>query len=167
MLENLYSPHPSLFFLFLFFFNFPDELCLKINKLLLLHSVWIDGGENEKKNWEILVLFGLNWSERGSQRERDRERAQARATQKSKHPKNDGLTPEQRRERFFFILSLCFFFFFAISYNLHCLCLYLTKFVLCDWRDAKALQEKAARKAAQGGGGNNAGGGFGGKKLGK
>lgn len=44
---------------------------------------------------------------------------------------------------------------------------YLTKFVLCDWRDAKALQEKAARKAAQGGGGNNAGGGFGGKKLGK
>ncbi|XP_024030320.1 uncharacterized protein LOC21386589 [Morus notabilis] len=63
-------------------------------------------------------------SERGNQRERDRERAQARAGHKSKHSKNDGLTPEQRRER-----------------------------------DAKALQEKAARKAAQAGGGNNAVGG--------
>nr|GMD28015.1 putative SERF-like protein [Ipomoea batatas] len=52
-------------------------------------------------------------------RERDRERAQARAGHKPKHPKGDGLTPEQRRER-----------------------------------DAKALQEKAARKAAAGG--NNA-----------
>nr|GMD25172.1 putative SERF-like protein [Ipomoea batatas] len=54
-----------------------------------------------------------------SYRERDRERAQARAGHKPKHPKGDGLTPEQRRER-----------------------------------DAKALQEKAARKAAAGG--NNA-----------
>ncbi|KAJ6353942.1 hypothetical protein OIU76_002880 [Salix suchowensis] len=62
---------------------------------------------------------------RGSQRERDRERAQARAGHKTKNPKDDGLTPEQRRER-----------------------------------DAKALQEKAARKAAQGAvGGNNGGGG--------
>ncbi|KAJ6397679.1 hypothetical protein OIU77_018647 [Salix suchowensis] len=44
---------------------------------------------------------------------------------KTKNPKDDGLTPEQRRER-----------------------------------DAKALQEKAARKAAQGAvGGNNGGGG--------
>ncbi|PON70815.1 hypothetical protein PanWU01x14_078410, partial [Parasponia andersonii] len=60
--------------------------------------------------------------ERGNQRERDRERAQARAGQKPKNPKNDGLTPEQRRER-----------------------------------DAKALQEKAARKAAQAGGGSNGG----------
>ncbi|KAK4765861.1 hypothetical protein SAY87_007503 [Trapa incisa] len=65
-------------------------------------------------------------SERGNQRERDRERAQARAGHKAKNPKDDGLTPEQRRER-----------------------------------DAKALQEKAARKAAQAAsaGGNNAGGG--------
>ncbi|ONH92879.1 hypothetical protein PRUPE_8G201600 [Prunus persica] len=55
--------------------------------------------------------------ERGSQRERDRERAQARSGGKSKQPKNDGLTPEQRRQR-----------------------------------DAKALQEKAAKKAAQAGG---------------
>ncbi|KAJ6725662.1 SMALL EDRK-RICH FACTOR 1 [Salix purpurea] len=36
---------------------------------------------------------------RGSQRERDRERAQARAGHKTKNPKDDGLTPEQRRER--------------------------------------------------------------------
>ncbi|CAN1141071.1 hypothetical protein LINPERHAP2_LOCUS12250 [Linum perenne] len=50
-------------------------------------------------------------------RDRDRERAQARAGGKSKQPKTDGLTPEQRRER-----------------------------------DAKALQEKAARKAALAGG---------------
>ncbi|EEF41234.1 conserved hypothetical protein [Ricinus communis] len=56
----------------------------------------------------------LKESERGNQRERDRERAQARAGQKPKNPKDDGLTPEQRRER-----------------------------------DAKALQEKLARKAAQ------------------
>ncbi|KAL6271197.1 hypothetical protein ACE6H2_028108 [Prunus campanulata] len=54
---------------------------------------------------------------RGSQRERDRERSQARSGGKSKQPKNDGLTPEQRRQR-----------------------------------DAKALQEKAAKKAAQAGG---------------
>ncbi|KAI9381965.1 hypothetical protein POPTR_014G056600v4 [Populus trichocarpa] len=61
---------------------------------------------------------------RGNQRERDRERAQARVGHKTKNSKDDGLTPEQRRER-----------------------------------DAKALQEKAARKAAQAApGGNNAGG---------
>ncbi|KAL6567091.1 hypothetical protein OROMI_015495 [Orobanche minor] len=58
------------------------------------------------------------------QRDRDRERAQARAGHKQKNSKDDGLTPEQRRER-----------------------------------DAKALQEKAARKTAQGtaGGKENAG----------
>ncbi|XP_031263702.1 putative SERF-like protein [Pistacia vera] len=62
---------------------------------------------------------------RGNQRDRDRERAQARVGHKGKQPRDDGLTPEQRRER-----------------------------------DAKALQEKAARKAAQAaGGGINAGGG--------
>ncbi|XP_034690014.1 putative SERF-like protein [Vitis riparia] len=62
---------------------------------------------------------------RGNQRDRDRERAQARSGHKSKQGKDDGLTPEQRRER-----------------------------------DAKALQEKAARKAAQAasGGGNDNGG---------
>ncbi|RDY09812.1 hypothetical protein CR513_05761, partial [Mucuna pruriens] len=39
-------------------------------------------------------------SERGNQRDRDRERAQARAGGKGGKPgKNDGLTPEQRRER--------------------------------------------------------------------
>ncbi|KAL0436166.1 UNVERIFIED_CONTAM: hypothetical protein Sradi_0324500 [Sesamum radiatum] len=56
--------------------------------------------------------------------DRDRERAQARAGHKPRNPKDDGLTPEQRRER-----------------------------------DAKALQEKAARKAAQaaGGGKENSG----------
>ncbi|CAA0841617.1 Uncharacterised protein family SERF [Striga hermonthica] len=56
----------------------------------------------------------------GNQRERDRERAQARAAHKTKNSKDDGLTPEQRRER-----------------------------------DAKALQEKAARKAAQASSGKN------------
>ncbi|XP_010231380.1 small EDRK-rich factor 2 [Brachypodium distachyon] len=49
---------------------------------------------------------------RGDQRERDRQRAQARKP--STKGKDDGLTPEQRRER-----------------------------------DAKALQEKTAKKAAQ------------------
>ncbi|ESR34156.1 hypothetical protein CICLE_v10006390mg [Citrus x clementina] len=58
---------------------------------------------------------------RGNQRERDRERAAARGS-KGK-TKDDGLTPEQRRER-----------------------------------DAKALQEKAAKKAAQAAGGDSAGG---------
>ncbi|BFG42728.1 hypothetical protein CerSpe_290020 [Prunus speciosa] len=68
---------------------------------------------------QSLAVFELSAeiSERGSQRERDRERAQARSGGKSKQPKNDGLTPEQRRQR-----------------------------------DAKALQEKAAKKAAQAGG---------------
>ncbi|KAL2508051.1 4F5 domain-containing protein [Forsythia ovata] len=62
-----------------------------------------------------------------AERDRDRERAQARARDKQKQAKEDGLTPEQRRER-----------------------------------DAKALQEKAARKAAQAasGGNNDAGGTF-------
>ncbi|KAF4374640.1 hypothetical protein CsatB_025403 [Cannabis sativa] len=58
---------------------------------------------------------------RGSQRERDRERAQART--KGGKNKEDGLTPEQRRER-----------------------------------DAKALQEKTAKKAAQASGGSSSGG---------
>ncbi|KAK8464534.1 hypothetical protein PHAVU_010G019350 [Phaseolus vulgaris] len=35
---------------------------------------------------------------RGNQRDRDRERAQARAAGKSKHLKNDGFTPQQRRK---------------------------------------------------------------------
>ncbi|XP_024627359.1 small EDRK-rich factor 2 [Medicago truncatula] len=61
---------------------------------------------------------------RGNQREKDRERAAARVGgSKGKPGKNDGLTPEQRRER-----------------------------------DAKALQEKTAKKAGQDAGGNNAGG---------
>ncbi|KAH6770178.1 hypothetical protein C2S52_014981 [Perilla frutescens var. hirtella] len=54
--------------------------------------------------------------------EKDRERAQARTGGKGKG-KDDGLTPEQRRER-----------------------------------DAKALQEKTAKKAAQASGGSDAGG---------
>ncbi|KAB2636565.1 hypothetical protein D8674_027099 [Pyrus ussuriensis x Pyrus communis] len=65
-----------------------------------------------------------NGFERGNQRDRDRERAQARSGGNKSKPKNDGLTPEQRRER-----------------------------------DAKALQEKAKKKAAaQQAGGINAGG---------
>ncbi|KGN61475.1 small EDRK-rich factor 2 [Cucumis sativus] len=60
---------------------------------------------------------------RGNQREKDRERAQARNGGKGKN-KDDGLTPEQRRER-----------------------------------DAKALQEKTAKKAAQAGSGGNSSGG--------
>ncbi|NP_001315087.1 uncharacterized LOC100275405 [Zea mays] len=59
---------------------------------------------------------------RGDQRERDRQRAQARRP--AAKGRDDGLTPEQRRER-----------------------------------DAKALQEKAARKAAQAAGGACAKGG--------
>ncbi|XP_021749102.1 putative SERF-like protein [Chenopodium quinoa] len=59
---------------------------------------------------------------RGNQREKDRERAQSRGGAGKKGGKNDGLTPEQRRER-----------------------------------DAKALQEKTAKKAS--GGGQTIGGG--------
>lgn len=70
----------------------------------------------------VCHCLGLNLISRGSQRERDRERAQARAGNKGKQGKDDGLTPEQRRER-----------------------------------DAKALQEKLAKKAAQSGGNNNVG----------
>ncbi|EEF44224.1 conserved hypothetical protein [Ricinus communis] len=55
--------------------------------------------------------------------ERDRERAQARTGGKGSKGKDDGLTPEQRRER-----------------------------------DAKALQEKTAKKAAQAAGGESSGG---------
>lgn len=36
---------------------------------------------------------------RGNQRDRDRERAQARSGKKGSQNKDDGLTPEQRRER--------------------------------------------------------------------
>ncbi|KAI9108012.1 hypothetical protein K1719_020885 [Acacia pycnantha] len=64
---------------------------------------------------------------RGNQREKDRERAQSRGG-KGKQ-KDDGLTPEQRRER-----------------------------------DAKALQEKTAKKAAQDAAGSKAAGGSGGGK---
>ncbi|XP_068642732.1 uncharacterized protein [Aristolochia californica] len=63
---------------------------------------------------------------RGSQRDRDRERAQSR--KKDSKGKDDGMTPEQRRER-----------------------------------DAKALQEKTAKKAGQSAGG----GGDTGNKAGK
>ncbi|KAJ4723014.1 small EDRK-rich factor 2 [Melia azedarach] len=65
---------------------------------------------------------------RGNQRERDRERAQARGGAKGKN-KDDGLTPEQRRER-----------------------------------DAKALQEKAAKKAGQGATGGDSAAGKGNNK---
>ncbi|KAF3457688.1 hypothetical protein FNV43_RR02346 [Rhamnella rubrinervis] len=58
------------------------------------------------------------------QRDRDRERAQARTGGKGK-TKDDGLTPEQRRER-----------------------------------DAKALQEKQAKKSAQAGSGGESAGGL-------
>jgi hypothetical protein len=44
-------------------------------------------------------LFPLIHFSRGNQREKDRERAQARNGGKSKN-KDDGLTPEQRRERY-------------------------------------------------------------------
>ena len=62
---------------------------------------------------------------RGNQRDRDRERAASRNPSKGSKGKDDGLTPEQRRER-----------------------------------DAKALQEKAAKKAGQAasGGSGDAGG---------
>lgn len=44
------------------------------------------------------LIFNVE-SSRGSQRERDRERAAARAGGKGKNG-DDGLTPEQRRERY-------------------------------------------------------------------
>lgn len=72
--------------------------------------------------WICIFLCYLDWIRRGNQREKDRERAAARAG-KGKKGGDDGLTPEQRRER-----------------------------------DAKALQEKTAKKAAkEAAGGSNAG----------
>ncbi|CAK9329285.1 unnamed protein product, partial [Citrullus colocynthis] len=68
-------------------------------------------------------ILQFHKSLRGNQREKDRERAQARNGGKGK-TKDDGLTPEQRRER-----------------------------------DAKALQEKMAKKAAQAASGGNSSGG--------
>ncbi|KAK6914307.1 hypothetical protein RJ641_021628 [Dillenia turbinata] len=68
------------------------------------------------------LLFLFNFVESGNQRDRDRERAQSRNPGKGGKQKDDGLTPEQRRER-----------------------------------DAKALQEKAAKKAAQAAAGGDAG----------
>ncbi|KAM7261405.1 hypothetical protein ACFE04_008772 [Oxalis oulophora] len=67
------------------------------------------------------------WPSANIWREKDRERAQARG--KGAKGKDDGLTPEQRRER-----------------------------------DAKALQEKTAKKAAQAAGGSESAGGKGGSK---
>ena len=61
---------------------------------------------------DLYVLFLDLAAARGDQRERDRQRAQARKP--GTKGRDDGLTPEQRRER-----------------------------------DAKALQEKTAKKAAQ------------------
>ncbi|KAJ9701063.1 hypothetical protein PVL29_006422 [Vitis rotundifolia] len=73
----------------------------------------------------LILLFFESVFCRGNQRDRDRERAQSRNPGKGGKGKDDGLTPEQRRER-----------------------------------DAKALQEKTAKKAAQGasGGSGDAGG---------
>nr|KAJ0200937.1 hypothetical protein LSAT_V11C600321570 [Lactuca sativa] len=71
--------------------------------------------------------------ERGNQREKDRERANARGGAKGKN-KDDGLTPEQRRERGE-----------LKSLNSE----------VSD-RDGKALQEKAAKKAEKAAGSGDA-----------
>ncbi|KAM1031740.1 hypothetical protein ACFX13_036263 [Malus domestica] len=81
-------------------------------------------GKHSSSSSSSSISPGCSTSERGNQRDRDREKAQARSGGNKSKPKNDGLTPEQRRER-----------------------------------DAKALQEKAKKKAAaQQAGGINAGG---------
>ncbi|KAJ4841749.1 hypothetical protein Tsubulata_003035 [Turnera subulata] len=76
----------------------------------------------------FLVVFAMSCIIETSYRDRDRERAQARQGGKGAK-KDDGLTPEQRRER-----------------------------------DAKALQEKTAKKAAQASGAAESSGGKGNKK---
>lgn len=63
---------------------------------MVLSFVW---GES-KKTYAVssdLIWFDLDLGARGNQRDRDRERAQAR--KKEAKGKDDGLTPEQRRER--------------------------------------------------------------------
>ncbi|CAN1302043.1 hypothetical protein LINPERPRIM_LOCUS25245 [Linum perenne] len=92
---------------FLLFDVLASSLCLSPPKLAIFSGDYLN----------LFRLGIISTMSRGNQRDRDRERAQARAGGKSKQPKTDGLTPEQRRER-----------------------------------DAKALQEKAARKAALAGG---------------
>ncbi|VFR00984.1 unnamed protein product [Cuscuta campestris] len=49
--------------------------------------------------WGFLLLCGYSAMTLGNQREKDRERAQARNGSKNSKNKDDGLTPEQRRER--------------------------------------------------------------------
>nr|CAN67274.1 hypothetical protein VITISV_042513 [Vitis vinifera] len=97
--------------------------------------------ENKDNLWctfyhSVCVLFP-NWISRGNQRDRDRERAASRNPSKGSKGKDDGLTPEQRRESAFLCVELD-----------------------CLDRDAKALQEKAAKKAGQAasGGSGDAGG---------
>ncbi|KAK8464533.1 hypothetical protein PHAVU_010G019201 [Phaseolus vulgaris] len=85
---------------------------------------------------------------RGNQRDRDRERAQSRAGGKTKHLKNHGFTPQQRRERNCVLENDEFA-------NIH------APTIITRVGMQKALQEKAAKKAVQDSGGNNAGGGRG------
>lgn len=66
---------------------------------------------------------------RGNQRDLAREKAQKKAAEKAKGRNDDGLTPQQRRER----------------YKSDSRSPLLTP----GFRDARLLQEKAARKAAQ------------------
>lgn len=87
-------------------------------------------------------------------------RAQARTGDKGKN-KDDGLTPEQRRERYIINSNLVFC---LLTIRLqsqidskNCVC------VLYNFRDAKALQEKAAKKAAQAAAATSGGGGGGAK----
>ncbi|VVB01334.1 unnamed protein product [Arabis nemorensis] len=94
---------------------FPGNLSVFLSGLSVSVCLVTDNGTYPF--WICSFTFSYIFK-RGNQRERDRERAQARGNHKPKQPKNDGLTPEQRRER-----------------------------------DARALQEKAARKAGQSMGG--------------
>ncbi|KAL2319257.1 hypothetical protein Fmac_028226 [Flemingia macrophylla] len=86
---------------------------VKVNMAVLAK----DGSNTASLQWSLLYSLGASKSlfdapdkisESRNQRERDRERAQARAGGKTKQPKNDGLTPEQRRESLGQDLIFCF-----------------------------------------------------------
>ncbi|KAL3359990.1 hypothetical protein AABB24_016477, partial [Solanum stoloniferum] len=95
-------------------FIFSSIVCLSLSPAFLLVKTIFRFFSTDPFNYFTMT--------RGNQREKDRERAAARAG-KGKKGGDDGLTPEQRRER-----------------------------------DAKALQEKTAKKAAkEAAGGSNAG----------
>lgn len=111
----------------LFFFFFLKKSCLgeESSAQAIVYFYWFESHVLSQKEMGFIDFFllgefkqihlqqflvwclNLTWRARGNQRDKDRERAQAR--KKDTKGKDDGLTPEQRRERFIFpkFLFIC------------------------------------------------------------